>query len=88
MLDVRGESHPQVVQIRRMVNLVDHSLAKGEIGMCLKGKAETDFVFAAYLCDAWVGKQGSSLATSGHKIDALPEELTEADVPHGGKAKE
>lgn len=79
LADVRGEDHPQVVQIRRMVDLVDRSVAKGEIGICLRGKAEADFAFAAYLCDGWTGRVGSSLATAGHAIDLLPEELHERD---------
>ena len=30
-----------------------------------------------YLCDHWTGVEGSSLATAGHKLDKLPEELRE-----------
>lgn len=72
-----GEEHPKVVQIRRMVNTVDHGIASGHLGICLAGKANADFVDNAYLCDHWTGRTGASLAREGQKADKLPEELRE-----------
>lgn len=77
MSDVRGEDHPHVMQIRRMVDAVDRSMATGSIGICLRGKAGTDLCFAGFLCNHWNGRVGSSLATNGKPLDLLPEELME-----------
>lgn len=74
-LDPDGENGIQVVNIRRMVNNVDHSVASGTFGLCLAGKAEADLVHHAYLCSSWSGVSGSSLVTSGTAPDKLPEEL-------------
>lgn len=70
-----GENAPKVISIRRTVDQVDHAVASGVFGVCLKGKAEADLVHNAYLCDGWTGKEGSSLSTSATTPDLLPEEL-------------
>lgn len=70
-----GERDSVVMGIRRMVDQVDHAIARGVFGLCLAGKAESDFVHNAYLCDGWNGREGASLATSGTAPDKLPEEL-------------
>lgn len=71
----QGESDPAVVGMRRMVDQVDHAIARGVFGICVNGKSKTDFVHNAYLCDNWTGREGASLATSGTLADKLPEEL-------------
>jgi hypothetical protein len=71
----QGEDANPVKNIRRMVDLLDHSIAKGDFGVCLPGFAETDFAHNAYLCDQWTGRVGSSVATEGAPLDLLPEEL-------------
>ena len=55
----------------------DRRVAAGQIGMCRKGHAPGDFVEAKYLCDHWNGAQGHSVATQGHALDKIPEELRE-----------
>jgi len=72
-----GEEHPQVFQIRKMVNTVDHGVASGHLGICLIGKSGTDFVDNAYLCDSWSGREGASVARASQKADKLPGELRE-----------
>lgn len=76
-VDPLKEEAIQVVNIRRMVNLIDNSIAQGVFGLCLAGKGGADLVHNVYLCDSWSGKEGSSLATSGTRPDMLPEELKE-----------
>lgn len=58
-----------------LLTQMDHSVKIGHAGICLLGKPNSDFVDHRYLCDGWTGKQGASLATEGHKLDMLPEEL-------------
>jgi hypothetical protein len=55
--------------------MFDRMVICGLIGVCLKGRSESDFVAAAFLCEAWVGKEGASVATEGMPMDKLPEEL-------------
>jgi hypothetical protein len=71
----QGENDPAVVGLRRMVDQVDHAIARGVFGICLKGGSNTDFVHNAYLCENWTAREGASLATSGTLADKLPEEL-------------
>jgi hypothetical protein len=72
-----GENHPEVVTLRRMVHTADKGVGLGVFGICLAGKSPGDFVHNAYLCDHWSGAEGHSVATSGTKLDLLPEELKE-----------
>lgn len=62
----------------------DKLVAAGKIGLCLIGKAPSDFVENVYLCEGWTGRQGSSLATSGKPLDKLPDELR--DILDGSDA--
>jgi len=62
-------------QMRRKFQMFDQGITNGSIGMCMRAMSGTDFVFAKFLCGAWSGKQGSSLATSGRALDKLPDEL-------------
>ena len=73
--DPRGEEHPQVVNIRRMVHTADRGIALGVFGICMAGKSPGDFCHNAYLCDHWSGKTGASVATEGAPLDLLPAEL-------------
>jgi len=56
--------------------MADKMARTGVIGICMAG-SQDDFVHFQTLCDKWVGRDGSSIATSGHAIDLLPEELAE-----------
>lgn len=66
--------------------LFDGLIANGEAGLCLIGKAETDFVHAAFLCSSWNGRQGSSAATDGYPLDPLPDELRDIVESRNKKA--
>lgn len=57
------------------IRQMDQAVIAGAVGLCMIGKVPTDFVHHQYLCSSWTGKQGSSVATSGHKLDKLPDEL-------------
>lgn len=76
-----GEDDPKVKGIRRMVDLVDHGVASGGLGMCLAGGTDRngnpigDFVKDVYLCDKWSGATGASVARAGAAPDTLPAEL-------------
>lgn len=77
----RGEDHPQVVQIRKMIDTVDHSVAAHALLRCTKGVTAEgepigDLVAHNYLCSKWSGKTGASLAREG-KLDDLPEEAAD-----------
>lgn len=74
-MDPDGEKAQIVVNIRRMVDNVDRTVAAGVFGVCLKGKGNADLVHNAFLCDSWNGREGASIATAGHPIDELPGEL-------------
>lgn len=63
-----------------MYDTVERSIQAGELGMCLAGKANGDFVHAHFLCaNGWNGRQGSSIATGGiaGKVDKDIGELIE-----------
>ena len=62
-----------------LMRQVDRGVLQGAIGLCLKGKAGSDFVYSTFLCDGWSGRTGASVATGGAagKIDKLPGELRE-----------
>jgi len=49
----------------------------GQIGLCLRGGVEDDFVHHKYLCPKWNAAQGASVARAGAKADLLPDELAE-----------
>lgn len=80
----KGENDVRVVNIRRMVDSLDHLIASKGAGICTGGgltedekgreRSVGDFVMAAFLCRKWSGRQGSSLAHEG-KPDLLPGEL-------------
>lgn len=64
-----------VAREQRRFTMFDRLAENGLIGVCLRGRSETDFVSAAYLCEGWAGKEGASVATEGAPMDKLPEEL-------------
>lgn len=63
----------------------DRLVQAGALGMCLVGVPldaqgqGADFVHYQYLCNRWTGREGASVATEGHPIDKLPEELKDDD---------
>ena len=77
-----GEDDPRVVNVRAMVDDIDHLVAQGYVGVCQGGgKTEDgnpvgDLVLHQFLCGQWSGRSGASLATGG-KLDALPLELAD-----------
>jgi len=79
----QGEDDTRVVNIRHMVNSLDHLVATKHVGVCrgngrtANGEPVGDFTLHALLCDRWSGASGASMATSGTKLDKLPEELRE-----------
>lgn len=58
-------------------NVYAQAMKAGQIGICLKGVPKGDFVEYRFLCDQWSGVEGASVATEGHELDKLPEELAE-----------
>lgn len=82
---ILGENDPKVVNIRRMVDNVDHQVFSGTVIRCssnpkgrtARGEPVGDLVAANYLCDRWRGATGASIARAGQKADALPEELAD-----------
>jgi hypothetical protein len=79
----QGEDHPHVVNIRRMVDNLDHMVASKSVGVCsgdgrtANGQPVGDFVAHSFLCDRWSGVQGASMTREGGKIDDLPEEVAQ-----------
>lgn len=76
----QGENHVQVVNIRKMVDQVDHAVAQHNLIRCTTGKTAHgqpvgDLTPQNYLCDRWTARDGASLARQGGKLDKLPEEL-------------
>lgn len=73
--------HYRIKSILRMVDQMDHAVASGSFRLCLRPKApdraDGEFFSAQYLCSAWNGRDGSSVATSGKPLDKLPDELRE-----------
>jgi len=79
----QDEDHPHVVNIRRMVDNLDHMVASRSVGICTgngrtaDGNPVGDFVAHSFLCDRWSGVQGASLTREGARIDDLPEEVAQ-----------
>lgn len=70
-----------------LMKKIDRGIANGSIGICLKGKAGSDFVDAKFLCESWSGRDGYSVATGGRagKLDLLGDELK--DIADGKARK-
>lgn len=77
MNDPAGEKHPQVINIRRMVDQVDQGIAAGLFVRCRVGGSEADLISLTHLCDKWTAASGASVARDGQKVDKLPDELME-----------
>jgi len=78
------EKPPGSPEVNARFQWMDNLVGNGRAGMCLKGKAPGTFVHHKYLCDGWTGRDGASVATAGHAVDKLPEELV-ADVESRAK---
>jgi len=66
----------------RQLHDIDRLVNAGCVGICLKGcrpkslgGPEGDFITYSFLCDRWTGRDGHSVATAGHPLDKLNEEL-------------
>lgn len=83
-----GEKHQKVINIKAMVDTLDHQVAAHNLLRCTTGRTADGkpvggLVAHNYLCDRWNAAEGASLARGGQKADKLPEELA-ADLD--GKA--
>lgn len=79
-----GENALPVVNIRAMVNLLDHAVALRQTLKCHNDRATNavgapvgDLVAHNFLCDQWSAAEGASIARAGQKADDLPEELAD-----------
>ena len=76
-----GEREPKVVNIRRMVALIDEGVRSGGLIKCIGPGVDAndnpvgDLVKNSYLCRNWSGAQGASVAREGQAPDLLPMEL-------------
>jgi hypothetical protein len=76
-----GEQEPRVVNIRRLVDQIDHGIFSGSLTTCTGPGVDAnenpvgDFVKNNYLCHKWTGAVGASVAREGQKTDPLPMEL-------------
>jgi hypothetical protein len=83
MAHPEGEDHVQVVNIRSMVDSLDHLVASGHVGVCTgggrtaNGEPVGDFVVHSFLCDRWNAMAGANLTREGGALDVLPEELAD-----------
>lgn len=57
--------------------MMDRMITAGTAGLCMRGKAKTDFIHHQFLCDGWNARDGASVATAGRPLDKLPDELRE-----------
>lgn len=76
-------------EVRATIKAADAAVAQGALGMCMAGKANSDFVVHNFLCDdGWTGKQGASVAREGAAPDLTPGEIREIvdaeDKKNGG----
>jgi hypothetical protein len=77
----RGEEDPRVQNIRTMIDICDHLVATGHLGVCLgggrteDGNSVGDLVTHAFVCDSWSGVSGAPpIRGEDGKIDPLPME--------------
>jgi hypothetical protein len=70
----------RVKSIMKTVDTMDRSVGQGAFRICFRngaGDRGGKYISAQYLCDKWTGMSGTSMATSGHALDKLPDELRE-----------
>jgi hypothetical protein len=82
-----GENHPKCMNIKAMVDKIDHLIAAKALVRCgsglvrpgrtADGKPVGDLIAPNYLCNRWSGAQGASIARAGQAPDPLPEELAD-----------
>lgn len=66
--------------ILKSIDRMDRSIASAAFRVCMANGGNDrngKYISARYLCPKWTGRIGSSMATSGHKLDKLPDELRE-----------
>lgn len=82
-IHVELTDEPHVVRgkmIIKSIDRMDRAIASAAFRLCMCNGASDrggKYISARYLCDKWNGRVGSSLATSGHALDVLPDELRE-----------
>lgn len=64
-------------ETRDTIKAADEAIKAGVAGLCMIGKAKSDFVVHSFLCDSWSGALGASVAREGGAPDLLPAELKE-----------
>lgn len=72
-----GEQAPQVVNIRRMIQIGDEGVRQRAMIKCGPGHAEGDLIASSYMCTQWTGATGASIALGGERINDLAQELRE-----------
>jgi hypothetical protein len=80
------QENPATKEEDARFQMMNKLMRAGTAGLCMRGKVNTDFVHCQYLCDGWTGRDGHSLATAGHPLDKLPDELRDL-VDSGEKIK-
>jgi len=70
-----GERDQSVVNIKRMVMIIDHGVSERAIVRCGGGHTESELVANAYMCQHYVGADGASVARGAERINDLPEEV-------------
>lgn len=70
-----GERDQRVMNIKRMVMIVDDGISKRAIVRCGGGHAEGEVVANSFMCEHYVGADGASVARGTERINDLPEEV-------------
>lgn len=75
--------------VRQTIEDAERAILTGKAGMCSAGKAKSEYVMSAYLCNHWSGRTGASVAREGGAPDLLPAELRDVvDGDGGGNGSE
>lgn len=72
-----GENHPKVVNIRRMITVLDQGVSERVMVRCAWGGVESELVANTYMCNKYVGADGASVAREGERINDVIEEVRE-----------
>lgn len=70
-----GERDQRVLNIKRMVVIVDEGVAQRAMVRCGGGHPDSELVANAYMCQHYVGADGASVARGTERINDLPEEV-------------
>lgn len=73
----RGENDQRVLNIRRMIVVLDEGVSTRAMVRCGGGYNETDLIANSFMCHRYVGATGASVAREGERINDLPEDVRE-----------